>query len=268
LKEKHQSNEHSEFDNSRQMLFNIGSISPRQLVASDSCDVSLNNDDQELEANELRSQQFHQNVITKSYKEIFIDEVVDEEEELKEELKEPGSGGQIMLASVADVLRCFEIGGPQVQADSSQELRLQMLHSTGQIKYEPLRHDRGMDSHFFTPNFNSRLISSPQIQLVNEEEPVSGKEEVKVGRPSALQNELSLYIPKQDSSTVLQQVETLSVLKASEKPSEKFCYCTDSILIVDDNMFNLVPLELLLGEFFEISVEKAGNGKEAVELFA
>jgi CheY-like chemotaxis protein len=32
-------------------------------------------------------------------------------------------------------------------------------------------------------------------------------------------------------------------------------------------MFNLIPLELLLEEFFSIPIERAVNGKEAVELF-
>lgn len=41
----------------------------------------------------------------------------------------------------------------------------------------------------------------------------------------------------------------------------------DAVLIVDDNMFNLIPLELLLDTEFDIKVEKASNGKEAVELF-
>jgi CheY-like chemotaxis protein len=39
------------------------------------------------------------------------------------------------------------------------------------------------------------------------------------------------------------------------------------VLIVDDNMFNLIPLELLLEEMFDISVDKAMNGQEAVSCF-
>ncbi len=32
-------------------------------------------------------------------------------------------------------------------------------------------------------------------------------------------------------------------------------------------MFNLIPLELILKEMFELTVDKAFNGKEAVALF-
>jgi CheY-like chemotaxis protein len=38
-------------------------------------------------------------------------------------------------------------------------------------------------------------------------------------------------------------------------------------LIVDDNMFNLIPLELILKEMFQITVDKALNGQEAVNMF-
>jgi len=38
-------------------------------------------------------------------------------------------------------------------------------------------------------------------------------------------------------------------------------------LIVDDNLFNLIPLEVLLDQIARIKVLKAMNGFEAVELF-
>ena len=38
-------------------------------------------------------------------------------------------------------------------------------------------------------------------------------------------------------------------------------------MIVDDNMFNLIPLELILKEMFGLTVDKAFNGLEAVNLF-
>jgi len=47
----------------------------------------------------------------------------------------------------------------------------------------------------------------------------------------------------------------------------KECSCTSQILIVDDNMFNLIPLELILRQMFSLSVDKAFNGQEAVTLF-
>ncbi len=40
--------------------------------------------------------------------------------------------------------------------------------------------------------------------------------------------------------------------------------CKATVLIVDDNMFNLIPLELLLKIKFEIYVDMAMNGLEAV----
>jgi CheY-like chemotaxis protein len=45
------------------------------------------------------------------------------------------------------------------------------------------------------------------------------------------------------------------------------CGCESTVLIVDDNVFNLIPLELLLGEMNHIYVDKAMNGKEAVKMF-
>ena len=46
------------------------------------------------------------------------------------------------------------------------------------------------------------------------------------------------------------------------------CSCESSILIVDDNMFNLIPLELILKENFGLSVDKAMNGSEAANMFS
>lgn len=56
---------------------------------------------------------------------------------------------------------------------------------------------------------------------------------------------------------------------------DNFCHCLDhdsvqepTILIVDDNLFNLIPLELILKEFCGgIKCDKALNGEEAVNLF-
>ncbi len=39
------------------------------------------------------------------------------------------------------------------------------------------------------------------------------------------------------------------------------------MLIVDDNMFNLIPLELILKERFQITVDRALHGQEAVDMF-
>ena len=45
------------------------------------------------------------------------------------------------------------------------------------------------------------------------------------------------------------------------------CGCESSILIVDDNCFNLIPLELILRENFNLHCDKALNGLEAVKMF-
>lgn len=39
------------------------------------------------------------------------------------------------------------------------------------------------------------------------------------------------------------------------------------MLIVDDNTFNLIPLELILKELFDLKVDRALNGAEAVNMF-
>jgi CheY-like chemotaxis protein len=45
------------------------------------------------------------------------------------------------------------------------------------------------------------------------------------------------------------------------------CGCESSILIVDDNCFNLIPLELILKMNFSLKCDKAMNGLEAVNMF-
>ena len=36
---------------------------------------------------------------------------------------------------------------------------------------------------------------------------------------------------------------------------------------MDDNAFNLIPLELILKELFQLTVDKAMNGQEAVSMY-
>ncbi len=54
---------------------------------------------------------------------------------------------------------------------------------------------------------------------------------------------------------------------SARETGKKECSCNAQILIVDDNMFNLIPLELILKEMFGVTVDKAFNGQEAVMLF-
>ena len=43
---------------------------------------------------------------------------------------------------------------------------------------------------------------------------------------------------------------------------------TKTVLIVDDSEFDLLPLEVLLGDLFQVQVEKATGGQQAIDLFA
>jgi len=45
------------------------------------------------------------------------------------------------------------------------------------------------------------------------------------------------------------------------------CGCEAICLIVDDNIFNLIPLEVMLDQIAQIKVLKAKNGLEAVEIY-
>jgi len=58
-----------------------------------------------------------------------------------------------------------------------------------------------------------------------------------------------------------------AVMDQELKEESKECSCSAQILIVDDNMFNLIPLELILKEMFGLTVDKAFNGQEAVMMF-
>ena len=49
--------------------------------------------------------------------------------------------------------------------------------------------------------------------------------------------------------------------------SKNDCGCIPRILAVDDTVFNIIPIRMLLKENFEIEVEDACNGAEAVQMF-
>ena len=46
------------------------------------------------------------------------------------------------------------------------------------------------------------------------------------------------------------------------------CGCTARILVVDDNEYNIIPLQLLLKNNFDMQIEKAEDGQIAVEKFS
>eukprot|EP00347_Sterkiella_histriomuscorum_P020398 403337956 len=52
----------------------------------------------------------------------------------------------------------------------------------------------------------------------------------------------------------------------SSKPP-KTCSCESLILIVDDMMFNIIPLEIIIRDQIGFKVDKAYNGQEAVDLY-
>eukprot|EP00347_Sterkiella_histriomuscorum_P018274 403346138 len=66
---------------------------------------------------------------------------------------------------------------------------------------------------------------------------------------------------------LLEDDNELSDDNSSINTKQKQCTCTAQILIVDDNMFNLIPLEMILKEMFGLQVDKAFNGQEAVNMF-
>ncbi len=53
-----------------------------------------------------------------------------------------------------------------------------------------------------------------------------------------------------------------------DNQSKRGCACESTVLIVDDNMFNIIPLEYILSDSFQIKSDKALNGQEAVAAFS
>ena len=49
--------------------------------------------------------------------------------------------------------------------------------------------------------------------------------------------------------------------------NEENCECKPSVLIVDDTEFNIIPVERMLKNHFNIDVHKASNGQIAVDMF-
>ena len=47
----------------------------------------------------------------------------------------------------------------------------------------------------------------------------------------------------------------------------KTCDCKARILVVDDNEFNIIPVNFLIKEYFNIDIEQCSNGAEAVILY-
>lgn len=45
------------------------------------------------------------------------------------------------------------------------------------------------------------------------------------------------------------------------------CQCVPKILLVDDNDFNLMPLQLLISKIFNVQTDQAHNGLQALEKF-
>ena len=45
------------------------------------------------------------------------------------------------------------------------------------------------------------------------------------------------------------------------------CNCEPKILAVDDNDFNLMPLQILVNHLFQIKTDLAFDGEQALEMF-
>ena len=65
---------------------------------------------------------------------------------------------------------------------------------------------------------------------------------------------------KKSYNNVNQQNQVVSIKNNELVPNKKDCGCESTVLIVDDNFFNLLPLELILRETFGILTDKALNG--------
>ena len=48
---------------------------------------------------------------------------------------------------------------------------------------------------------------------------------------------------------------------------KKSCKCESTVLIVDDNAFNLIPLEAIMEAEFNLKCDQANDGKEAFEMY-
>ncbi|CDW84159.1 histidine kinase-dna gyrase b-and hsp90-like domain containing protein [Stylonychia lemnae] len=132
--------------------------------------------------------------------------------------------------------------------------------------------------HYAQPgNFNfSRIQQSNQVQVFaersDEDDDSVNDYENKDNRIGSslrivIDNELCPQYQESDSADQASDQQYNRLNQSNNRSNLKTCSCESSVLIVDDNMFNLIPLELILRELFHIQVDKAMNGQEAVNLF-
>eukprot|EP00347_Sterkiella_histriomuscorum_P020341 403338179 len=84
------------------------------------------------------------------------------------------------------------------------------------------------------------------------------------------QNTLNNQLNDDENDNTIEDVSNALMMYdagATEDNHTLKCSCETQILIVDDNMFNLLPLELILKQFFQVTVDRALNGQEAVNMF-
>ncbi|CDW87830.1 pas pac sensor hybrid histidine kinase [Stylonychia lemnae] len=94
-----------------------------------------------------------------------------------------------------------------------------------------------------------------QIMNNNEADPCTLRNQVS----GSFNQNLEIF-DDEDNNTFQTRVQVIA-------GKQKECSCSAEILIVDDQMFNLIALELILKEMFGLAVDKAFNGLEAVNLF-
>jgi hypothetical protein len=45
------------------------------------------------------------------------------------------------------------------------------------------------------------------------------------------------------------------------------CGCLATVLIVEDNLYNVVPVKMILRQTYDLTLERASNGLEGIEMF-
>ena len=71
-----------------------------------------------------------------------------------------------------------------------------------------------------------------------------------------------------ENAAIKDLIEIIASKKRNKESNIKLkCQCVPKIMLVDDNDFNLMPLNLLISQLFQIKTELAFNGQQAINLF-
>lgn len=58
----------------------------------------------------------------------------------------------------------------------------------------------------------------------------------------------------------------MGILEAMKIGTEP-CKCFATVLIVEDNLYNVVPVKMILRQSYDIALERAANGLEGIQMF-